>query len=75
VYHDPYVPSLPAFGIESMSLDEALAGAHIAVIVTAHPDVDHHDVAARLPLVDLRGVTRGQRAVVTAALDATGGQS
>jgi UDP-N-acetyl-D-glucosamine dehydrogenase len=64
VYHDPYVPSLPQFGIESKSLDDALAGADLAVIVTAHPEVDHLDVAATLPLVDLRGVTRTQRPAV-----------
>jgi UDP-N-acetyl-D-glucosamine dehydrogenase len=64
VYHDPYVPTLPAFGLEGVSLDEALAGADLAVIVTAHPGIDHMDVAARVPVVDLRGVTRTQRAAV-----------
>jgi UDP-N-acetyl-D-glucosamine dehydrogenase len=63
VYHDSFVPSLQAFGLESRSLDDALDGADLAVIVTAHPDVDHNDVAARMPLVDLRGVTRTTRAV------------
>jgi UDP-N-acetyl-D-glucosamine dehydrogenase len=64
VYHDPYVPTLPAFGLEGVSLDEALAGADLAVIVTAHPGIDHMDVAARVPVVDLRGVTRTQRAAI-----------
>jgi UDP-N-acetyl-D-glucosamine dehydrogenase len=42
-----------------VSLDEALDGADVAVIVTAHPDVDHAAVARTVPaLVDLRGVTR-----------------
>jgi UDP-N-acetyl-D-glucosamine dehydrogenase len=62
VYHDPFVPTLPAFGLQGASLDEALQGADLAVIVTAHPGVDHMQVAARVPVVDLRGVTRTQRA-------------
>jgi UDP-N-acetyl-D-glucosamine dehydrogenase len=65
VYHDPYVPELPAFGLASMPLDEALDGATVAVIVTAHPDVDHDDVAQRVELVDLRGVTRRAPALAT----------
>ncbi|MBX5440697.1 MAG: hypothetical protein IRZ32_04120 [Solirubrobacteraceae bacterium] len=37
-----------------------LDGADLAVIVTAHPDIDHHGIASRVPaLLDLRGVTRG----------------
>ena len=37
--------------------------ADLAVIVTAHPDVDHEDVARRAALtLDLRGVTRGTNA-------------
>jgi UDP-N-acetyl-D-glucosamine dehydrogenase len=62
VYHDPFVPTLPAFGLEGSSLEDALRDADLAVIVTAHPGIDHHDVAARVPIVDLRGVTRTQRA-------------
>ena len=58
-YHDPHVPRLPAAGLESRELDEALAWADVAVIVTAHPEVDHALVAQRARLVvDLRGVTR-----------------
>jgi UDP-N-acetyl-D-glucosamine dehydrogenase len=57
-YHDAYVPSLRAFGLQSSSLEDALRGADLAVIVTAHPGVDHHEVARRVPTVDLRGVTR-----------------
>jgi UDP-N-acetyl-D-glucosamine dehydrogenase len=68
VYHDPYVPSLPAFGIESKDLDEALDGAHLAVIVTAHPDVDHQAVARAVPTVDLRGVTRQPAPDLSAAV-------
>src|SRR3954466_5348825 len=63
VYHDSFVPTLQALSLDSQPLDEALAGADLAVIVTAHPDVDHADVASQLPLVDLRGVTRTTRAV------------
>jgi UDP-N-acetyl-D-glucosamine dehydrogenase len=40
-------------------LDEALPDADLALIVTAHPGVDHDLVARRARLVvDLRGVTR-----------------
>jgi UDP-N-acetyl-D-glucosamine dehydrogenase len=58
VYHDPHVPELPSLGLSSTPLDEAIAGADVAVIVTAHPSVDHGAVAAAVPVVDLRGVTR-----------------
>ena len=59
VYHDPHVPSLPDGGLRSVGFDEALDGADLALIITAHPSVDHDAVAARAPLcVDLRGVTR-----------------
>jgi UDP-N-acetyl-D-glucosamine dehydrogenase len=58
-YHDPHVPRLPAAGLESRPLDEALEWADVVVVVTAHPEVDHADVARRARLtVDLRGVTR-----------------
>jgi UDP-N-acetyl-D-glucosamine dehydrogenase len=40
--------------------EEALADCDLALIVTAHPQVDHAEIASRAPLVvDLRGVTRG----------------
>jgi UDP-N-acetyl-D-glucosamine dehydrogenase len=59
-YHDDYVSSLPAFGLVSVPLDDAVAEADAVVLVTAHPHVDHGAVAARSALfVDLRGVTRG----------------
>jgi UDP-N-acetyl-D-glucosamine dehydrogenase len=58
-YHDPHVPSLPEFCLRNSSLQEALAGAHLAVIVTAHPEVDHEQIVRNAPaVVDLRGVTR-----------------
>jgi UDP-N-acetyl-D-glucosamine dehydrogenase len=58
VYHDPHVAELPKLGLTCLPLDEALAGADVAVIVTAHKSVDHMAVAAAVPVVDLRGVTR-----------------
>jgi UDP-N-acetyl-D-glucosamine dehydrogenase len=60
-YHDPHVADLrPGFGLESRPLDELLDEADLVVIVTAHPEIDHSDVARRAAAVlDLRGVTRG----------------
>jgi UDP-N-acetyl-D-glucosamine dehydrogenase len=58
VYHDPHVPELPQ-GMRSTPLEEALEGSDLAVIVTAHPEVDLAEVVRRAPRVlDLRGVTR-----------------
>jgi UDP-N-acetyl-D-glucosamine dehydrogenase len=58
-YHDPHVPELADRGLRSTALDGALEGTDLAVIVTAHPQVDHGAVVERAPLVlDLRGVTR-----------------
>ena len=58
-YHDPHVPSLPEFGLHSLALEETLADADLALIVTAHPSVDHELVSRRARLVvDLRGITR-----------------
>ena len=62
-YHDPHVPELPEFGLESVDLDAELATADIACIVTAHPEVDHERVVREAQLVlDFRGVTRGMTA-------------
>jgi UDP-N-acetyl-D-glucosamine dehydrogenase len=59
LYHDPHVPSLPEFGLASVPFDEVLADTDLALIVTAHPSVDHELIARRARLVlDLRGVTR-----------------
>jgi UDP-N-acetyl-D-glucosamine dehydrogenase len=59
-YHDPFVDELPELGLHSRPLDEAVAGADLALIVTAHPGIDHDAVVDRVPLaLDLRGVTRG----------------
>ncbi|MGH2943347.1 MAG: nucleotide sugar dehydrogenase [Solirubrobacteraceae bacterium] len=66
-YHDPYVAELPEQGLRSEPLDDALQDADLAVIVTAHPGVDHDAAVAQVPLaLDLRGVTRrsGGRAVL-----------
>jgi UDP-N-acetyl-D-glucosamine dehydrogenase len=60
VFHDDYVGELEQFDLVSEPLDEALAGADCAVIVTAHPDLDVERVVRDAPLVvDFRGVTRG----------------
>ncbi len=60
VYHDPHVHDLPQFDLRSVEFDQALEGADLAVIVTAHPDLDLERVVHEAPLVvDLRGVTRG----------------
>jgi UDP-N-acetyl-D-glucosamine dehydrogenase len=59
VYHDPYVPELPSLGLRHTELADAIDGADLAAIVTAHPGVDHELVAASTPaVVDFRGVTR-----------------
>ena len=59
-YHDPHVPSLHEFGLQSVGVEQALKDADLALIVTAHPSVDHELVARRARIVvDLRGVTRG----------------
>ena len=59
-YHDPFVPSLPELELESVPLDSGVEDADAVVLVTAHPDIDHVEVAVRSKLfIDLRGVTRG----------------
>jgi UDP-N-acetyl-D-glucosamine dehydrogenase len=59
VYHDPHVPELTEHGLRAAGFDEALDGVDLALIVTAHPGVDHDAIVERAPLVlDLRGVTR-----------------
>jgi UDP-N-acetyl-D-glucosamine dehydrogenase len=59
-YHDDYVPELPEFGLSSEPLAELLDSCDVAVIVTAHPDLDVELVLERAPLVvDFRGVTPG----------------
>jgi UDP-N-acetyl-D-glucosamine dehydrogenase len=59
-YHDPHVPSLPEFGLDSVEVDSQLDDADAVAVVTAHPSVDYENVVARSRLViDFRGVTRG----------------
>jgi UDP-N-acetyl-D-glucosamine dehydrogenase len=55
-YHDPHVPELPQHGLRSAELGAPI---DLAVIVTAHPGVDHGAIVEGSPAVlDLRGVTR-----------------
>ena len=62
-YHDPYVPELSDFELQSDSLESVLDSADCAVIVTAHPGLDTQRVVDSAPLVvDFRGVTRGMKA-------------
>jgi UDP-N-acetyl-D-glucosamine dehydrogenase len=59
VYHDPHVPGLVEFDLQSVALEQAVADADLTLIVTAHPSVDHDLVVRSSKLVlDLRGVTR-----------------
>jgi UDP-N-acetyl-D-glucosamine dehydrogenase len=59
-YHDPHVPELPELGLASAALPAAADGVDLAIIVTAHPEIDHRDITERAQLtLDLRGVTRG----------------
>jgi UDP-N-acetyl-D-glucosamine dehydrogenase len=56
-YHDPHVPELAEHDLRSVPLDDL--DVDLAVIVTAHPGVDHESVVERAPAVlDLRGTTR-----------------
>jgi len=59
VYHDAFAPELAELGLRSVELDEGLAAADLAAVVTAHPGIDYADVVERAPLtIDFRGVTR-----------------
>ena len=59
-YHDPHVPALPEFGLESVDLEPAVAATDLLAIVTAHPEIDHPAIAAKASrTIDFRGVTRG----------------
>src|SRR5262249_54748947 len=60
IYHDPFVPELPAYDLKSVDLSEAVSDSDAVVLVTAHPGIDHAAIARESALfVDLRGVTRG----------------
>ena len=59
-YHDPFVPELPAEGLRSVDLAEALPDTDLLAIVTAHPNVDHAAAIAAVPrAIDFRGISRG----------------
>jgi UDP-N-acetyl-D-glucosamine dehydrogenase len=59
LYHDPHVPELGELGLSSTPLEQAASEADLAIVVTAHPTVDHQLLATRARLLlDLRGVTR-----------------
>jgi UDP-N-acetyl-D-glucosamine dehydrogenase len=58
-YHDPHVPELVDLGLRSVELPAGADDVDLALIVTAHPTVDHRDITERAQLtLDLRGVTR-----------------
>jgi UDP-N-acetyl-D-glucosamine dehydrogenase len=58
-YHDPHVPELPELGLRSAELPAAADGVDLALIVTAHPGVDHRAITELAQVtLDLRGVTR-----------------
>ncbi len=71
-YHDPHVPALRDHDLNSASLDDA----DLALILTAHPQVDHQLLAqpARLLVDPQRGHThaRGHRRRAAVALAAIG---
>jgi UDP-N-acetyl-D-glucosamine dehydrogenase len=59
-YHDPHVPELAEFSLASQDLEAEVAGADIACVVTAHPEIDYGRLVSEAALVlDFRGVTRG----------------
>ncbi|MGO9751807.1 MAG: nucleotide sugar dehydrogenase [Solirubrobacteraceae bacterium] len=59
VYHDPFVPALPKLGLANVELAQAVQDADAVVLVTAHPGIDHLQIARDSALfIDLRGVTR-----------------
>jgi UDP-N-acetyl-D-glucosamine dehydrogenase len=69
VYHDEFVEEVPELGLRGLALEEAIDEAEAAVIVTAHPGVDHGAVAERVPvLLDLRGVTRASELATVSML-------
>jgi len=56
-YHDPHVPALPEHNLTSSPFEDALTDTDLAIIVTAHPTIDHQEIAERVgAVVDLRGV-------------------
>jgi UDP-N-acetyl-D-glucosamine dehydrogenase len=57
-YHDPHVPRLREFGLESVPLEPAIEGSDCVVVVTDHSSLDYEDVVRRARLVvDFRNAT------------------
>jgi UDP-N-acetyl-D-glucosamine dehydrogenase len=50
-YHDPFVPRLREFDLESVPLDPAMVSSDCVVVVTNHGSIDYEDVVARSRLV------------------------
>ncbi|HUA11595.1 MAG TPA: nucleotide sugar dehydrogenase [Solirubrobacteraceae bacterium] len=64
-YHDPHVPVVEELGLQSTGLKELAQGAELSIIVTAHPGVDHDELALLSEMVlDLRGVASPAENVV-----------
>ena len=62
-YHDPHVPSIRELGMESCDLNDGLDACDLAIVVTAHEEIDLGQVVASASRVlDLRGATRGMDA-------------
>ena len=62
-YHDPHVPSIRELGMESCDLNDGLDASDLAIVVTAHEEIDLGQVVASASRVlDLRGATRGMDA-------------
>jgi UDP-N-acetyl-D-glucosamine dehydrogenase len=58
-YHDPHVPELREFELNSVPLEDEVGEADLVAIVTAHPKIDYEKLVADAQLViDFRGVTR-----------------
>jgi UDP-N-acetyl-D-glucosamine dehydrogenase len=60
VYHDPHVPQLHGYGLESVELsEEELDEADCVAVVTAHSSIDYTRLVERARLiVDFRGAVR-----------------
>jgi UDP-N-acetyl-D-glucosamine dehydrogenase len=57
-YHDPHVPLLREFGLESVQLDPAIESSDCVIVVTNHSSLDYDDVVQRARLVvDFRNAT------------------
>jgi UDP-N-acetyl-D-glucosamine dehydrogenase len=58
-YHDPHVPALSEFALQSTPLEDLICEADLVVVVTAHPSIDHDQIARKASLLlDLRGITQ-----------------